>query len=643
MAATVAPFGSWASTVSAEAVAGATLRLGQVVVVGQHLFWTEGRPQEQGRNVIVGAGIGGDVRDLIGAPWNARSRVHEYGGGALAVGAGAVFFSHFDDQRLYRLDPEGEPIALTAAGDRRFADVVVDATRRRLVAVREDHSVEGAEPTNALVSIDLADGAERLLAGGHDFCASPCLSPDGTHLAWLTWDHPDMPWDGSDLWVAAIDTDGALAAPRHVDGGRGVSIFQPAWSPAGDLHFVSDRSGWWNLQRERAGIVEALCPMAAEFGVPQWVFGMSTYGFDGRGRIVCTFIEAGLSRLAVIDEAGLHPIETPFTAIRDIQVGADFAAFFAGSPDTPEALVRLDLQSGQTVQVRTSGKAPDDAASISRAEAITFAGAGDVEAHAFYYAPKNAAFAAPPGERAPLIVIDHGGPTGATNATLRGSIQFWTQRGFALVDVNYGGSTGYGRAYRERLDGRWGIVDVEDSIAAARFLVERGDVDPARIVIRGSSAGGYTTLAALTFHDFFAAGASHYGIGDLEALARDTHKFEARYLDGLVGPWPQAAALYRARSPIHHTERLSSALILFQGAEDRVVPPAQAEAMHAAVKAKGLPVAYVLSAHEQHGFRRAENIRRALEAELYFYGRVLGFEPADRIEPVPIDNLPAPG
>ncbi len=643
MTATIAPFGSWDSPVGAAAVAGATLKLGQIAVVGRHLFWTEGRPQEQGRNVIVGAGADDGIRDLIAAPWNARSRVHEYGGGAFAVGAGAVFFSHYDDQRLYRIDPEGEPTPLTAASDRRFADVIVDATRRRLIAVREDHTEPGVEPTNALVAIDLADGTELIVAAGHDFYASPCLSPDGTRLAWLTWDHPDMPWDGSELWVAEIDAGGAVGAPRLVAGGRGVSLFQPAWSPAGELHFVSDRSGWWNLYRERAAAVEAICPMAAEFGVAQWAFGMSTYGFDGRGRIVCTFIEAGVSHLGLIDETRLQRIETPFTAIRDVRVGADFAAFFAGSPDATESLVRLDLETGETALIRAGGSAPDDAANISRAEAVTFAGADGQAAHAFYYAPKNVAFAAPPGERAPLIVIDHGGPTGATDATLRWQVQFWTQRGFALVDVNYGGSTGYGRAYRERLDGKWGIVDVEDSIAAARFLVARGDVDPARIVIRGSSAGGYTTLAALTFHDFFVAGASHYGIGDLEALARDTHKFEARYLDGLVGPWPQASGVYRARSPIQHTERLSSALILFQGAEDRVVPPAQAEAMHAAVRAKGLPVAYLLFAQEQHGFRRAENIRRALEAELYFYGRVLGFEPADRIEPVEIDNLPAPG
>jgi dipeptidyl aminopeptidase/acylaminoacyl peptidase len=637
---TIAPYGSWASEIGAERIAGATLRLGQAIVAGEQLFWSEGRPQEQGRNVIVGVGPDGAARDLIGAPWNARSRVHEYGGGAFTVGAGSVFFVNDDDQRLYRIDAAGTPVALTRSSATRFADAVVDATRRRLIAVREDHSTGAAEPVNTLVAIALEDGAEQVLAAGHDFCASPCLSPDGARLAWLTWDHPDMPWDGTELWVAGFGADGTLGTPRKVAGSRGESIFQPAWSPSGELHFASDRSGWWNLYRERAGSVEALCPLAAEFGVPQWVFGISTYGFDGSGRIVATFIEDGVSRIGLVDGTGLRRIDAPFSAIRDLRVGAGFAVFFGGSAEMPEALIRLDLETARWAVIRPSGEAPADPAGVSRAEAITFPSADGREAHAFYYAPCSRTFGASAGERPPLLVIDHGGPTGATNATYRGAIQFWTSRGFALVDVNYGGSSGFGRAYRQRLDGRWGIVDVEDSIAAARFLVERGDVDAARIAIRGASAGGYTTLAALTFHDFFAAGASHYGIGDLEALARDTHKFESRYLERLVGPYPQAQALYRARSPIHHTERLSSALILFQGDEDRVVPPAQAEAMHAAVKAKGLPVACLVFAHEQHGFRRAENIRRALEAELYFYGKVLGFEPADRIEPVAIENLP---
>ncbi|HEX7440979.1 MAG TPA: prolyl oligopeptidase family serine peptidase, partial [Caldimonas sp.] len=516
-----------------------------------------------------------------------------------------------------------------------------DAARRRLVAVREDHSGGAGEPTTTLVAIDLESGAEQVLVAGHDFFSSPCLSPDGRQLAWLSWDHPNMPWDGSELRVAAVSPDGSLGPGRRVAGGRAESIFQPAWSPDGELHFVSDASGWWNLQRERAGRIEPLCPMAAEFGEAQWAFGMSTYGFDGAGRIICTYREQGRSRLAVLDprNGALQEIETPFEAIRDLRVGADVAAFVGGSPSVADALIRLDLRSLQHSVIRATGESTPDPQQTSCAEPISFAGSAGRTTHAYFYAPKNRDFEAPTGERPPLLVIDHGGPTSATQATWKGTIQYWTQRGFAVVDVNYGGSTGFGRAYRERLKGAWGVVDVEDSIAAARFLAARGDVDARRVAIRGASAGGYTTLAALTFHDFFVAGASHYGIGDLEALARDTHKFESRYLDGLIGPYPEQRALYRARSPIHHTERLASALILFQGADDKVVPPAQAEAMAAALRAKGLPVAYLLFEHEQHGFRRAANIRRALEAELWFYGKVLGFEPADRIAPVAIDDL----
>ena len=638
----VAPYGSWPSSVGADRVAGASLRLGQIGLSGNDIVWTEGRPHEQGRNVLVRVSAGGIVRDLTPSPLNVRSRVHEYGGGAFTIGADAIWFCQYDDQRLYRLDAAGNASALTRDAAMRYADAVLDAPRRRLVAVREDHGQRLGEPVNTLVAIDLDNGDEQVLAEGHDFCSSPCISPDGRRLAWLTWDHPNMPWDGTDLWVADFDPAGAPGAARHVAGGGSESVFQPSWSPDGELHFVSDRSGWWNLYRQHAGRIEALHPMDAEFGEPQWVFGMSTYGFDGNGQIVCTYHDRGRSWLAVLDPASrkLRPIETPFETIRDLKVGADFAAFFGGSPTAPEALIRIDLRSGAHRSIRATSDLAIDPAETARAEPITFASASGRRAHAYFYAPRNRTVEGPAGERPPLLVIDHGGPTGATSSTFRWGIQYWTQRGFAIVDVDYGGSTGYGRAYRDLLRGNWGIVDVEDSIHAARHLIERGDVDPKRIAIRGASAGGYTTLAALTFHDFFVAGASHYGIGDLEALARDTHKFESRYLDGLIGPYPQQQALYRARSPIHHTERLSSALILFQGDEDKVVPKAQAEAMAAAVAARKLPVAYLLFEHEQHGFRRAENICRALEAELYFYGKVLGFEPADRIAPVDIANLP---
>jgi dipeptidyl aminopeptidase/acylaminoacyl peptidase len=640
----VAPYGSWVSALSALRLAEANVRLGQVRIAGGSIFWSEGRPSEGGRNVIVECDAEGCCSDVNPNPFDARTRVHEYGGGAFAVTASKdIFFSHDADQRLYRMGRGESPRPLTSGIDLRYADAVIDAPRGRLVAVREDHRGTG-EADNTLVAIDLASGAESVLAAGHDFFSNPRLSPDGSRLAWLTWDHPCMPWQGSELWCAELDAGGEPGTPRRVAGGPAESIFQPEWSPAGELHFASDRSGWWNLYRERVDRIEALQPMAAEFGQPQWQFAMSMYGFEPDGSIVCLFEKQGRSHLARLDAASgtFAEIETPFCAMREIQVGAGVAVFFAASEREVESLVRFDLASARAQVIRRSSEIAFDAGDVSIAEPIEFATEGGATAHAFFYAPKNGSFSGPAGTRPPLLVISHGGPTGATSAMLRPGLQYWTQRGFAVVDVNYGGSSGYGRAYRQRLDGAWGVVDVDDVVHAARFLVERGAVDAAHVAIRGASAGGFTTLAALTFRSFFKAGASHYGVSDLEALARDTHKFESRYLDLLVGPYPERADLYRERSPVHFAERLSSALILFQGAEDKAVPPSQAEAMFAAARAKGLPVAYLLFEGEQHGFRQARHIRRALEAELAFYGRVFGFVPADAIEPVAIENMPTP-
>jgi len=637
----VAPFGSWASPVTTELIVGETIRLGQLAVLDGDIFWTEGRPQEQGRNVLVWCSADGRLQDLTPAPLNVRSRVHEYGGGAFTVGRRAGFFVNDVDQQLWRIRAGEEPQALTNEPGKRHADAVIDAQHKRLVCVREDHSAGSGEAVTTIVGVKLSNGAATVLASGHHFYSTPRLSPDGTQLAWLSWDHPNMPWDGTELWLADVRADGSLGTPARIAGGIAESIFQPSWSPQGELHFVSDHSGWWNLYRVRAGRGQPLHPMAAEFGVPQWAFGMSTYGFDARGRIVCTYIDAGRSRLALIDtEAGsFEPIDTPYCSISELQIGADFAAFVGASETAPAAVVRLDLNTRALRTLRPSSRATLAAEHVSVAQAISFPTEGGLTAHAFYYPPTHAGHRGPEGERAPLIVIDHGGPTGATGAEFKWGLQYWTSRGFAIVDVNYGGSSGYGRAYRERLNGQWGVVDVDDSVNAARFLIERGDVDAQRVVIRGGSAGGYTTLCALTFRNFFKAGASHYGIGDLEALANDTHKFESRYLDKLIGPYPARRALYLERSPVHHTARLNSPMILFQGLEDKAVPPAQAQAMFDAVRAKGLPVALLMFEGEQHGFRRAETIKRVLEAELAFYGRVFGFAPAGPAATLEIHNL----
>ena len=640
-----AAFGSWKSALGAEALAAATVRFGQIAIAGESIFASEGRPTEGGRNVVVECNGAGRCVDINPPPFDVRDRVHEYGGGAFLVAAdGELFFCHDADQRIWRMRRGEAPRPLTRGGAFRYADAVLDAARGRLIAVREDHSAPG-EAVATIVAIALASGEETVLASGHHFFSNPRLSPDGRALAWLSWDHPRMPWQGSDLWLAELDAAGLPKNPRHLAGGERESIFQPQWSPAGELHFASDRSGWWNLYRERAGRIERLHEMAAEFGEPQWVFGLSRYGFTADGAVLCVYEQHGRSHLGRIDTSGAFAeIATPYCALRNLHVseGGDFAACFAASEREGEALVRFDPASASFTVLRRASDAVYDAADLSIAEPIEFPTEGGLTAHAFFYAPRNAAFCGEPGTRPPLLVISHGGPTGFNSPALGPRLQYWTQRGFAVVDVNYGGSSGYGRAYRERLDGRWGIVDVDDVVNAARFLVARGDVDPDRLAIRGGSAGGYTTLAALAFRDTFRAGASHYGISDLESLARDTHKFESRYLDSLVGPYPERADLYRERSPANFVDRLSSALILFQGAEDRAVPPSQAQAMFDAVKAKGLPVALLLFEGEQHGFRQAKNIRRSLEAELAFYGRVFGFTPADAIAPVEIENLPSP-
>jgi len=612
--------GTWHSPLTAARVAAGSARIGEIACAGEEVLWVEGRPNEAGRSALVRWSPGSGPRDVVAAPFSVRTRVHEYGGGSYTVDGERVWFSNLADQRLWCIDAGGEPRPLTPDDGRRYADAVVDRGRSRLLAVCEDASGAG-EPQNLLVSIPVDGGEPVPLVQGHDFFSSPRLSPDGRRLAWLSWDHPDMPWDAATLHVAEFAADGSLGPSRRVAGGEGVSVFQPDWSAPGDLIFVSDESGWWNLQRERAGAVEPLCPRPAEFGVPQWVFGMSTWAALDDGRIACAFCEAGRWRMGLLEpESGvLDVLDLPFTAITGLRAAAGAVVFAGASPDLESSVVRLDVASGQCESLRPSEDAPLDRAWASVPEAIAYPTTDGETAHAFFYPPTSPEFELEAGERPPLLVRSHGGPTAATSAILDPRIQYWTTRGFAVLDVNYRGSSGYGRAYRERLRGAWGQVDVDDCAAGARYLGARGSVDPERLAITGGSAGGYTTLCALAFGDTFRAGASYYGVSDLEALARDTHKFEARYLDRLVGPYPERRDLYRERSPLHHADAISCPVIFFQGSEDPVVPPNQAEVMVEALRARGVPVAYVVFEGEAHGFRRAENVSSALEAELAFY------------------------
>ncbi|MBR8832613.1 MAG: S9 family peptidase [Stigonema ocellatum SAG 48.90 = DSM 106950] len=638
----IAPLGSWRSPITTELITNSAIRLGQIALDGEDIYWSEQRPSEQGRTVVVRRTADGQTQDVIAAPFNVRTRVHEYGGGSFLVVDGTVYFSNVADGRLYRQDTGKSPQPITSVAAMRYGDGIFDNQRHRIICVCEDHTIAGREPINTLVSLELeGDGNPQLLVYGNDFYTSPRLSPDGSRLAWLTWNHPNMPWDSTQLWVGELKADGSLGHTEQVAGGPDESIFQPEWSPDGNLYFISDQTGWWNLYRWRDESVESLTEMKAEFGKPQWNLGMSTYAFESTNRIICTYTQQGTWHLASLDTTTrqLQPLDLPYTDIDSLQATRGRVVFRASSPAQPAAIVQLHLTTGTLDVLRRSSEVIIDTGYLSQPQAIEFPTTNGQTAYALFYPPQNRDYTAVPGEKPPLLVKSHGGPTAATSSSLNFGIQYWTSRGIAVLDVNYRGSTGYGREYRQQLDGEWGIVDVDDCVYGARYLVERGEVDGDRLVISGGSAGGYTTLCALTFRDTFKAGASYYGVSDLEALAQDTHKFESRYLDRLVGAYPQQRQLYVVRSPVHFTDRLTCPVIFFQGLEDKVVPPNQAQTMVEALRTKGLPVAYVMFEGEEHGFRRPESIKRSLDGELYFYSRIFGFELAEPVEPVVIENL----
>ena len=644
----VAPYGSWKSPITAELLASTYVGLDELRLDGDDVYWNELRPTEKGRNVIVQRKPDGRLTDITPPDFSARTRVHEYGGGSYLAQNGTVYFSNFTDQRLYRQDPGSDPRPLTPPVDMRYADGIVDQRRRRIISIRENHTVKTPQAVNTIVSVDLeSEGQGEVLVSGNDFYSTPRLSPDGSKLAWLTWNHPNMPWDGTELWVAGVKADGSLGQSEKLAGGLQESIYQPEWSSDGVVYFSSDRTGWWNLYRWRYNHIESLYPMQAEFGLPQWLFGSHAFVFESPNRIICAYTKNGLWHLASLDLTNkiLEPIETTINQIVFGNLAARNGRVFliGGSATEPSSVVQIELSSQKTQILYRSREITVKKEYFSIPSPIEFPTEKGQTAHAFFYPPNNPDFEASKGEKPPLLVVSHGGPTSATSAILRYEVQYWTSRGIGVVDVNYGGSTGYGRGYRQRLNDQWGIVDVQDCVNATRYLATRGQADGERLAIRGGSAGGYTTLCALAFQKAFKAGASYFGVSDLELLAKETHKFESRYLDKLVGPYPERRDIYRERSPIDHIDGISSALILFQGLEDKVVPPDQSEKIFEAVKKKGLPVAYIAYEWEQHCFRRAENIKRSYEAELYFYSKIFGFNLADKIEPVTIENVDAIG
>ncbi|HEX2054355.1 MAG TPA: S9 family peptidase [Actinomycetota bacterium] len=641
-----APYGSWESPITADLLVERVVFLSYPLTAGESVLWVEMRPSEGGRYTLVRRGPEATVADVLPEGFAVRTLVHEYGGLAYAARGNTVFFSNFADQRLYRLDRNELPVPITPEpaepGAVRYADPVLSPDGGWLACVRERHSVE--EVVNEIVGLPV-DGSHEpvILAGGHDFYSFPRFSPNGDRLVWIAWDHPHMPWDGSLLYEAPVTGELALGAPRLVAGGPEEALTQPKYSPDGRLHLISDRSGWWNLYAETEGAVLPVAPKDAEFSDADWVFGQSSYVFLDDGTLVASWGEEGLGRLGYLRPGGseLIEVETGFSSFSNLSpAGSRILAVVAG-PAQPQAVASIGIPDGDVQILRRSRDLPVAPELLSEPRPIDFPTEGGLTAHALYYPPKNPRFSGPEGQLPPLVVVSHGGPTSSTSSALNLGIQFWTTRGVGVVDVNYGGSTGYGREYRRRLNGAWGIVDVDDCVNAALFLAHSGEVDKHRLAIRGGSAGGYTTLCALTFRDVFACGASLYGVADAGMLATDTHKFESRYLDGLIGPWPEARDLYEERSPIFHTDRLTTPLILFQGLQDKIVPPNQAERMADALRAKGIPFALVTYPDEQHGFRNAVNIKRTYEAELYFYGRILGFTPAGDLPPVDIENAEA--
>jgi len=639
-----ARYGAWPSPIGASDVAVAGIRLSGPTTVhtdsGDEVWWAEARPTEGGRTVIVRRDAAGAVSDVLPAGWNARTRVHEYGGTAwLPLPGGGLAFADWSDQRVYRLDPGSTaPTPLTPepaeAAGLRYADPVLAPGGEEIWWVREAHD-QGtirrhivAVPVSGAAAADPA--AVREIAGGSDFLAFPRPAPDGRRLAWIAWDHPRMPWDGTELRVGELGPAGTVTSVATVLGAPDESVLQPEWADADTLYAVSDRSGWWNLYRLPAGggEPEPLCPRAEEFGHPLWQLGMTTYAVLADGRLV---VRHGTDTLAlgVLDPATgeLTDLDLPYTLFGSVDVDGDTVLTTAASPVEPPEVVAVDLPTGAVTVLRRSMAEPPDPAYLPQPRSIVVAGPGERDVHAHVYPPSSPDAVAPDGELPPYVVFVHGGPTSHSPAILDLEKAYFTSRGIGVIDVNYGGSTGYGRAYRERLRREWGIVDVEDCVAAVQALVRDGLADGERLGIRGGSAGGWTTLAALTTTDAFAAGVSYYGVAELIAFTADTHDFESRYIDGLVGTLPEDRDVYVERAPLSHVDQLSCPVLLLQGLEDKVVPPSQAELFAAALEKKGIPHAYLPFAGEQHGFRKQETVVAALEAELSFYGQVFGFEP----------------
>jgi dipeptidyl aminopeptidase/acylaminoacyl peptidase len=630
----------WKSDITTDFILSDSVRLGEVQIDNGNIFFLEGRPSEKGRNAIV------KMRDekskcILPVEYNARSKVHEYGGGAYTVSKDRVYFINFSDQRIYLLEKE-KLTPITKEGNFSYSEMVINEKLNKLYCIREDHSQE--EIKNEIVNIDLKTKKISIVATGCDFYSSIAINSDCKKMVFLQWNHPNMPWDGTELVLADIEANGSISNEKSVAGGVDISIFQPRWSANGDLYYISDKTNWWNIYRYRDGKAENITPANAEFGYPQWVFGLSNYDFVEKGNkkyIVCTYCQNGKKYLATLDLESLElkNFDMPFNSYNYVQGYKNRAYFIGGSPTLANSLVELDIDSGKYKILKKSKDVSVEIEDISVAEFIEFPTENNKTAYGYFYPPKNKKYKLKKGCLPPLIVKSHGGPTAGARTSLDLETQYWTSRGFAVVDVDYGGSIGYGKEYRKRLEKMWGIVDVDDCVNAAKYLISKNLVDKDKLIIKGGSAGGYTTLCALTYRDVFAAGVSYFGVSDLEPFVEDTHKFESRYLDSLIGEYKTNREVYLTRSPIHYTDKLSCPVLLLQGNEDKIVPPSQSEKMFDALLKKKIPTAYILFENEQHGFRQSQTIKRAIEAEVYFYSKIFGLQMQEKIEPIDIANL----
>ena len=631
-------FGSWTSPITAKTLVEGVVRYAEIEVDGDELYWLEARPEEKGRQVFV---RDSDNQDLYSAPFSARTTVHEYGGKCGAILNGVLYFSNYTDQHLYKVKIGEEPTLVTDLENMRFADMSIHPSGKWLYAVGEDHT-NFPNIENLLVRVDLESGEVARIATGHDFYSSPRISPDGSRLCFYLWDHPNMPWDGTELWVATLDDMGCISELNKIAGGKEESVIEPSWSPDGVLYYASDRTNYWNLYDETGSL---LLEMDGEFASPPWVFGSMNHAFltiDGSPYIAATITEKGEDFLVLINRKtkDLKRIFLEFNFLSDIHSYKDGLIFFASSPFLPQRMVYFDPKTESCTLLRATKEYDISHEYISAPISIAFPTANNKEAYAFYYPPTNPNYGKETsGEKPPLIVACHGGPTAHVSPRFALSIQYWTSRGFALCDVNYGGSTGYGREYRNRLRGSWGVVDVEDCCNAAKYLIEKGLVDPHRLAIRGGSAGGFTTLACLAFTNVFQAGTDLFGVSDLIGLTECTHKFESRYNDTLVGPYPEDKEKYIRYSPAHSVSQISAPVLILQGDEDKIVPPSQSEVVYNALLKNCIPTAYIVYKGEQHGFRKAENIIHSLESELYFYCKIFGLPEPVGIPSIKIENL----